>query len=484
MPKDMDDSALQDLIKGIATNAKKKNRIVKKSASQEQDSEKKQVRKVVKKKEGKKYIVVFQDAEGKVLKTTFVEEGKNATAPSMPEIKEELEHHRILFKGWDHSGENVRSNLVIRPIYQEEAKQYLIMYLDERGKILGTEKVFYGQAAVSDFHLEKESTAEFQYTFLGWNQSLDFVEKDMTVKPIFAPMKRKYDIVFRGDKNRILEIQSVKYGELPKAPNHASKAEDEVYTYKFSGWNREIEPVVSAAEYRAIFQSIYKEYLFQAYLEEEKIFEKEYHYGDLPEYPMPNKKGYDLIWDIPCSEIRGNLTIHGAWDFANKKGKLLESKLGCFRILNPSIQGGCVSLVQYYGKESKISIPEKIKLGDYYYKIIKIEKKAFSQCKNAKEILLGNLIEEVEERGFGGCQSLKKITFGKNVKIIGKQAFYGTKHLSQIRFKGSKLKRISPQAFDQMSGKVKVKADNILPFQLEKIFARGISKGSVLIDTF
>ena len=42
-----------------------------------------------KRKVGKSYIVVFQDEEGNVLKTAFVEAGKSAKAPEIPKKKSE-----------------------------------------------------------------------------------------------------------------------------------------------------------------------------------------------------------------------------------------------------------------------------------------------------------------------------------------------------------------------------------------------------------
>ena len=51
-------------------------------------------------KKEKKHIVVFQDEEGNVLKTSFVSHEEEAIPPELPKKKGESEHHEIKFQGW------------------------------------------------------------------------------------------------------------------------------------------------------------------------------------------------------------------------------------------------------------------------------------------------------------------------------------------------------------------------------------------------
>ena len=50
-------------------------------------------------KKEKKHIVVFQDEEGNVLKTSFVSHEEEAVPPELPKKKGESEHHEIKFQG-------------------------------------------------------------------------------------------------------------------------------------------------------------------------------------------------------------------------------------------------------------------------------------------------------------------------------------------------------------------------------------------------
>ena len=69
-------------------------------------------------KKEKKHIVVFQDEEGNVLKTSFVSHEEEAIPPELPKKKGESEHHEIKFQGWDQDISCVQGNLVVKAVYK------------------------------------------------------------------------------------------------------------------------------------------------------------------------------------------------------------------------------------------------------------------------------------------------------------------------------------------------------------------------------
>ena len=73
-------------------------------------------------KKAKKHIVVFQDEEGNVLKTSFVSHEEAALPPEMPEKRGESVHHEIKFQGWDKDISSVKENLVVKAVYKEVPK--------------------------------------------------------------------------------------------------------------------------------------------------------------------------------------------------------------------------------------------------------------------------------------------------------------------------------------------------------------------------
>lgn len=430
----------------------------------------------------KKHVVVFQDEEGNVIKTSFVSHGEIPALPEMPEVKQELAHHRILFSGWDYDLKPITSNLVIRAIYEKVPKQYLVMYFHENGKVIGTETVTYGQEAKAPFHPKKPSTEEYEYIFAGWNTKLSSIQRDTMAKAIFVPRKRSYKITFLGGQGELLSQKTLKYGAVPVPPKEAQKPEDAAYYYHFAGWDGEISPVTGEKEYHAVFTPEHKIYHIDFYNEEQYLETKDYHYEDEILLPELKKKGYTLLWSAHTARVKKDAKITASWKFTNEKNKVITEKESDYRIINPSISSGTVSIVCCHDKKNKIiKIPEKVKVGDYYYRPVRIEKNAFSQCRKMNRLILPDTVEEIGERGLADCPNLTYVTIGKGLKKIGKYAFKGNRHLKEFTLKSKKIKSISPQAFDKMNSKITIKTPGLLPYKAEILFAKGVAGGNVIL---
>ncbi len=211
-------------------------------------------------KKEKKHIVVFQDEEGNVLKTSFVSHEEEAIPPELPEKKGESEHHEIKFQGWDQDISCVQGNLVVKAVYKEVPKEYLVMYFHESGKLLGTESVPYGQAASQPYHPQKPKTAEHYYIFKGWNNDLSHIEKDTMAKAVFEERKRSFTVAFFHEDGTVLKKEEVLYGQEAHAPQSPVKQQDAVWHYIFEGWDKTFDSVKENIEVHAVFSSVYNEY--------------------------------------------------------------------------------------------------------------------------------------------------------------------------------------------------------------------------------
>ena len=211
-------------------------------------------------KKEKKHIVVFQDEEGNVLKTSFVSHEEEAIPPELPEKKGESEHHEIKFQGWDQDISCVQGNLVVKAVYKEVPKEYLVMYFHESGKLLGTESVPYGQAASQPYHPQKPKTAEHYYIFKGWNNDLSHIEKDTMAKAVFEERERFFTVAFFHEDGTVLKKEEVLYGQEAHAPQSPVKQQDAVWHYIFEGWDKTFDSVKENMEVHAVFSSVYNEY--------------------------------------------------------------------------------------------------------------------------------------------------------------------------------------------------------------------------------
>ncbi|MCI6858291.1 MAG: leucine-rich repeat domain-containing protein [Eubacterium sp.] len=408
------------------------------------------------KKGGKKHIVVFQDEEGNVIKTSFVPHGKKAEAPSVPEKKGETEHHEIRFQGWDHDITMVSENLIVKAVYGKVPKKYLIMYLDEKGKMIDTEMVSYGQSAVKGISPEKKSTKEYEFLFKGWDKSLDHIEKDTMTRPLYEKRKRSYLVRFLQDDGSLLKEESVHYGEAASAPSQIEKPADFVWHYIFKEWDKSFSCITEDTDVQAVFTPHYNEYTVRIFEDEKLIDEKKYHYKDKIVYPSLKKKGYNLCWDKHPENVYREEEIHASWQFANPLGKVIETERGIYQIINPSVKNGAVCLLQNKINEEKLCLDRGVFLGDYFYRLEEIGECAFRSSDRVKILELPDSVRVIQKKGLADCACLEKVIFGKNLRMLGETAFAGDLNLKEVVFTGQEKCQLHKRSFGQLRSRVKI----------------------------
>ena len=445
-------------------------------------------------KKAKKHIVVFQDEEGNVLKTSFVSHEEAALPPEMPEKRGESAHHEIKFQGWDKDISSVKENLVVKAVYKEMPKEYLIMYFHENGKMLGTETVPYGQSATQPYHPQKPQTEEHYYVFKGWNNDLSHIEKDTMAKAVFEERQRSFLVRFFHEDGTLLKGENVLYGQAAQEPESPVKQPDEVYHYIFDGWDTTFDNIKENTEVHAVFSSIYNEYKVSIYEQQETnttqehlVEEKLYHYGDRIEYPELRKKGYTLQWDIHPEIVTQNEEIHASWTFSNPVGKVFDVNGSCYQILNSSIANGSVRLLSYTQDVSQIQLPERVRIGDYYYFIEEIAPKAFENCLKMRTLTLPDCIKVLENEALAHCRRLEKITLGKSrnsrLHVIGKGAFGENEHLKVIHINGRNMQKVYSDTFAHLKKDITI---YVRPEELScinKLFQKGIKTGKICLET-
>lgn len=480
-------------------------------------------------KKAKKHIVVFQDEEGNVLKTSFVSHEEGALPPEMPEKRGESAHHEIKFQGWDKDISSVKENLVVKAVYKEVPKEYLIMYFHENGKMLGTETVPYGQSATQPYHPQKPQTEEHYYVFKGWNNDLSHIEKDTMAKAVFEERQRSFVVRFFHEDGTLLKEENVLYGQVAREPESPVKQPDEVYHYIFDGWDTTFDNIKENTEVHAVFSSVYNEYRVRIYeqqetnnvnitlaeavksesaerqkieeqtskewkngqqeedLKERLVQERLYHYGDIIEYPELRKKGYTLQWDIHPETVTQNKEIHASWTFSNPVGKVFDINGNRYQILNSSITNGSVRLLSYTQDVSQIQLPECVRIGDYYYFIEEIAPKAFENCLKMRILTLPDCIKVLKNEALAHCRRLEKITLGKSrnssLHVIGKGAFGENEHLKVIHINGRNMQKVYPDTFARLKKNITIYVRPEELSYINKLFQKGIKTGKICLET-
>ena len=158
-------------------------------------------------------------------------------------------------------------------------KKYTITWVVDQDKRITT--VLDGQTPKYGSTPTKARTAEYTYTFVGWNTSstatsgidIPKATQDQTYYAIFSATKNKYKITFKveGVEDKQIEFE---YGVMPDygmVPTKESTIDTEYY---FSDWNPKLESVSSNATYTAVFKSKTRQYTITYALNEDIIVDK------------------------------------------------------------------------------------------------------------------------------------------------------------------------------------------------------------------
>lgn len=119
--------------------------------------------------------------------------------------------------------------------------------------------------------------------------------------------------------------------------------------------------------------------------------------------------------------------------------------------------------VAVYGVSAKkktakrITIPKKVKIGAYSFKVVGIHKNAFSGMKKLSSVTIGANVTSIGNNAFKNCKKLEFVIIPGKVTTIGKQAFAGCSRLHSILVKSNKIKSVGAGAFRGTASNVRVK---------------------------
>lgn len=112
----------------------------------------------------------------------------------------------------------------------------------------------------------RESTAQYEYTFAGWNLSKNAttadasatrnITSDRTVYAAYSQATRYYTISWLNDNGATLTTTSVAYNAIPTYSGTPTSAIDS--SKMFIGWNPAVTPVTADASYTAVYAVVYR----------------------------------------------------------------------------------------------------------------------------------------------------------------------------------------------------------------------------------
>ena len=206
-----------------------------------------------------KYEIKFMNEGEQVGETQTVEYGAAAIAPESP-TKAGTEDESYVFDGWytaAEGGEKVADFTVTgAATYYAKynaVKNYTVKFVSDgvelqSGKAAsGTIPEYKGATPT------KQATAQFTYTFKGWDKGIVAVTGDVTYTATFDETTNQYTITLKNGET-VLKTLTLDYGSTIEVPEDV-KAEG----YEILGWEPEFETVTEDAEYTAIVARILKQ---------------------------------------------------------------------------------------------------------------------------------------------------------------------------------------------------------------------------------
>lgn len=236
-----------------------------------------------------KYLITFLDENGTELKSEEVEYGVMPIAPADP-TKESTAQYDYSFAGWTPAVAIVTQVATYTATYTSTLREYLVTFLNEDNTVISSKNYKYGETPIAPAEPIKQNTAEYTYSFNGWDKAITQVQAPQTYKATFTATKNSYTITWQNEDGSLIDQTTVEYGQIPAHADPTKEATTE-YTYTFAGWTPAVVAVTGNATYKATFTATKNKYLITFRNDDGTVLKsEEVEYGMLPIAPATPTK--------------------------------------------------------------------------------------------------------------------------------------------------------------------------------------------------
>lgn len=197
-----------------------------------------------------KFTVIFVNYDGTVLKEQSVESGNKATAPSNP-TRPATAQYTYTFSGWDKDFSMVTGDLTVTAQYSFKVNSYTVTFVNWDGTKLKGQSVEYGKSATAPNNPVRSATAQYTYTFIGWDKTFSNVIGDMTITAQYRADVNKYTVTFVDWDGTTIKAQSVEFGMSATDPSNPSRD-----GYRFIGWDKVFTNITSDLTITALYENV------------------------------------------------------------------------------------------------------------------------------------------------------------------------------------------------------------------------------------
>lgn len=279
--------------------------------------------------------VTWKNYDGTILSETYTKYGGKPSYDGALPTRPASDLDNYYFAEWSPKITDntvVDRDMAFTAQYSSTRRTATIKWINDDGSLLETdENVPYGSLPSYDgAEPSKAQISGYSYEFSGWYPSISMVMGDATYKASFKKENTKYEVQWLNYDGTILAIDKVTHGDIPSysgtAPYHPA---DERYTYSFSGWDKELNPIYANTTYRAKFLSSEKTFTIKWVDYNGTILETDSNvpYGETPSFDgeEPTRKkdsqySYSFAgWDKEIVPATKNITYKAVYNKEERK---------------------------------------------------------------------------------------------------------------------------------------------------------------------
>jgi len=294
-----------------------------------------------------RHRILFVNYDGSVLQRDTLNYGQMPAYRGTTPTKPATAQYTYTFKRWNPALAIVTKDTTYVAQYDSVVRKYTITFVNYNGATLQTKQVNYGATPTyTGTTPTKPSTAQYTYTFKGWNPAITAVTGAATYTAQYdSTAVNLYLIRFVNYDGTVLQSSNLPLGATPSytgtTPTKSSTAQ---YTYTFKGWYPAVAAVTGAATYTAQYDSVIRQYAitFVNY-NGTTLQTKQVNYGATPTYTgatptKPSTAQYTYTfkcWNPTITSVTGNATYTAQYDsvirqyaitFVNYNGTTLQTK--------------------------------------------------------------------------------------------------------------------------------------------------------------